>query len=176
MTRKVYWLFITVWGGVLLLSTPAKLLAEEVDSESGVTASIENLDERPTSLYCSCNNIDGRELVFDLAVTNRSDVYQQVYAFVWATNDQVSPPERGLWPLSAIDASLTDTGELEVTDPSAGTLIELPSGASVRLKENTIRQPIGWLEGELVSFQSLWLQLWSAEEELVFEAVVDLGE
>jgi hypothetical protein len=176
MTHKVYWLFITVWGGLVLLNASATPLVEEADSESVVTASIENLDERPTSLYCACNNIDGRELVFDLTVTNRSDAPRQVYAFVWASNDQVSPPERGLWPLSAIDASLTDTGELEVTDPSAGTLIELQSGASVRLKENTIRQPIGWFEGELVSFQALWLQLWSAEGELVFEALVDLGE
>ena len=175
MTRNVYGLLITVWGSLVLLNVLATPPVEGADSDSGVTASIENLDERPTSLYCSCNNIDGRELVFDLAVTNRSKVHQQVHAFVWATNDQVSPPERGLWPLSAIDTSLTETGELEVTDPTAGTLIDVPPGASVRVEENTIRQPIGWIEGELVSFQSLWLQLWSAEGALVFEALVDLG-
>jgi hypothetical protein len=176
MARKAHWFAAMVLGGVALLNPPGSPRAGTLGGENGVTAAIENLGERPTSLYCSCNNIDGRELVFDLAITNQTAVAQQVYAFVWATNEEVSPPERGLWPLSAVDTCLTETGELDVRKPLAGTLVEVPSGASVRVRENTIVQPIGWFEGQLVSFESLWLQLWSAEGELVFEAVIDLGE
>ncbi len=176
MARKAHWFVAMALGGVALLNPPGAPRAGTLGGENGVTAAIENLGERPTSLYCSCNNIDGRELVFDLVITNQTRVPQQVYAFVWATNDEVSPPERGLWPLSAVDTCLTETGELDVKKPLAGALVEVSSGFSVRVEEITILQPIGWLEGELVSFESLWLQLWSAEGELVFEAVVDLGE
>jgi hypothetical protein len=176
MVRKAHRFAVMVFGGMALLNPVASARAETFGSEGRVIAAIENLGERPTSLYCSCNNIDGRELVFDLAITNKTAVAQRVYAFVWATNDGVTPPERGLWPLSAVDTCLTETGELDVREPSAGTLVDVPSGDSIRVQENAIVQPIGWFEGQLVSFESLWLQLWSAEGELVFETVVDLGE
>jgi len=175
MAPKTHWFVAIVFGGVVLLTPAASTRAERLGAEGGLTAAIENLSERPTSLYCSCNNIDGRELVFDLAITNQTAVAQKVYAFVWAANDAVTPPERSLWPLSAVDTGLTETGELEVREPLAGTLVEVPSGSSVRVQDNAILQPIGWFEGQQVSFELLWLQLWSGEGELVFETVVDLG-
>jgi hypothetical protein len=175
MARKAHWFAVILLGGVAFLYLAALTRAETLGTGGGVTAAIENLGERPSSLYCSCNNIEGRELVFDLAIANQTAVAQRVYAFVWATNDGVTPPERGLWPVSAVDSCLTETGELDVREPSAGTLVEVLSGTSVRVEENTIQQPIGWYEGQLVSFESLWIQLWSVDGELVFETVVDLG-
>jgi hypothetical protein len=139
-----------------------------------VTAAIGNLSERESELYCSCNNIDGRELVFDLIVTNASATPKRVYAFVWAANDQVSPPERGLWPLSAVETCLTETGELDVRDPTSGTLIKVPPADSALVQENAILQPIGWMDGKLVSYELLRLQLWSSEGELVYETVLEL--
>lgn len=169
------WCVSMALAALAFLSSSLLPQAQVSGAQPEVTASIQNLRERPSSLYCSCNNIDGRELVFDLALTNRTAVPQQVYAFVWAANDEVSPPERGLWPLDAVESCLTETGELDVNKPSDGFPVEVPPGAAVVIEENAILQPIGWLEGEQVSFESLLLQLWSAEGELVFEAKTDLG-
>ena len=70
-------------GGPLHNDTPRANL------RSVVTAQITNLHHKSSTLYCSCNGIDGRDLMFDLLVRNRRTETQTLYAFVWATNDAV---------------------------------------------------------------------------------------
>jgi len=139
-----------------------------------VTATLMNLRERPSDIYCSCNNIPGRDLVFDLIIANKDNKRQTVYAFVWATNDNLSPPERGLWPLSAVDSCLTDTGELRIKDHTTGRKIEVQGKKAVTIAENSILEPIGYQDGKLMSFSRLRIQLWSKSGNLVFEKAVHL--
>jgi len=138
-----------------------------------VVAHLKNLRERPSKLYCTCNNIPGRNLVFDLSVENRSQASRSVFAFVWATNDEVTPPERALWPVSAVDTCLTDTGELDVSRPEEGVRVDIEPGRSVVVKGNSLLQPIGWMNGELVSFRQLHLELWNEAGERIFKNVVE---
>ncbi len=139
-----------------------------------VTATLMNLRERPSDIFCSCNNIPGRDLVFDLIIANKENKRQTVYAFVWATNDNLSPPERGLWPLSAVDSCLTDVGELRIKDHTTGKRIEVQGKKAVTIAENSILEPIGYQDGELMSFCKLRIQLWSKSGNLVFEKAVHL--
>jgi hypothetical protein len=156
---------------ILALNWVAFQLGEASDPvvrKPPIAARIENLREAPSSLYCECNNIPGRDLVFDLVVQNKSNVQKTVYAFIWATNDNVNPPERSLWPVSAVNSCLTETGELDVSDPRTGKKIELAAGGLSRLKGKTILQPIGWFEGELVRFQKLRIEIWLAGGGRIF--------
>lgn len=141
---------------------------------SAITAQITNLHHKPSALYCSCNGIDGRDLIFDLLVRNRRTETQNVYAFVWATNDAVSPPERGLWPVAAVDTCLTDTGQLRITDCTAGRRITVPGRGTVTVQGNAILEPLGWLDGKPVSFRTLRVELWSVTDGRVFQQTVDL--
>jgi len=133
-----------------------------------------NLRERPSDIYCSCNNIPGRDLVFDLIIANNESKRQTVYAFVWATNDDLSPPERGLWPLSAVDSCLTETGGLRIKDHTTGRRIEVQGKQAVTIAENSILEPIGYQDGKLMSFSQLLIQLWSEPGNMVFEKDVHL--
>jgi hypothetical protein len=146
----------------------------EADGNPEVTAHLKNLRERPSKLYCSCNNIPGRELVFDLAIENRSPASRSVFAFVWATNDEVTPPERALWPVSAVDTCLTDSGELDVSSPEEGVRVDIEPGRSVVLDGNSLLQPIGWMNGRLVGFRQLHLELWNQAGERIFEDVIEV--
>lgn len=139
-----------------------------------VVAHLKNLRERPSKLYCSCNNIPGRDLVFDLIVESRSQASRSVFAFVWATNDEVTPPERALWPVSAVETCLTDTGELDVSSPEEGVRVDIEPGQSVVVKGNSLLQPIGWMNGELVSFRQLHVELWNQAGERTFKKVVEV--
>jgi hypothetical protein len=139
-----------------------------------VVAHLKNLRERPSKLYCTCNNIPGRNLVFDLIVENHSQASRSVFAFVWANNDEVTPPERALWPVSAVDTCLTDTGELAVSSPEEGVRVDVEPGRSVVLDDISLLQPIGWMNGRLVSFRQLHLELWNQAGERVFKNVVEV--
>jgi hypothetical protein len=139
-----------------------------------VVAHLKGLRERPSKLYCSCNNIPGRDLVFDLVVENRSDAPRSVFAFVWASNDEVTPPERALWPVSAVDTCLTDTGELDVSSPEEGVRVDVEPGQSVVVDNISLLQPIGWMNGRLVSFRQLHLELWNQAGERTFKSVVEV--
>ena len=141
---------------------------------SPVTADVKKLHNRPSKIYCPCNNMPGRDLVFDLTVENNAEEATTVYAFVWATNDEVSPPERALWPTSAVDSCLTKTGELNVTDYTAGTKINLSGENSATLSSNTILQPFGYYEGQLIDFHKLRIELWSKTGSRIFEKTVNL--
>lgn len=138
------------------------------------TATLTNLRERPSEIYCPCNNIPGRDLVFDLIITNKGKKRQTVYAIVWATNDDLSPPERGIWPISAVDSCLTDSGELMVKDHTTGRRIEVQGKKAVTIAENSILEPIGYQDGKLMSYCELLIQLWSKPGNLVFEKAVHL--
>ncbi len=139
-----------------------------------VTATLTNLRERPSEIYCPCNNIPGRDLVFDIIITNKGEKPQTVYAFVWATNDDLSPPERGIWPISAVDSCLTDRGELSVKDHTTGRRIEVQGRKAVTIAENSILEPIGYQDGKLMSFCKLRIQLWSKSGNMVFDKAVHL--
>jgi hypothetical protein len=133
-----------------------------------VVARIEHIRETPSALYCECNQIRGRNLVFDLALENRSDRSLTVYAFVWAANDRVDPAERGLWPVAAVDSCLTKTGELKIQDPRRGARCALRPRGAATLKGSSLLQPIGWFEGRLVSFETLRVEVWSADAGRLF--------
>ncbi len=141
---------------------------------SAVSAAIANLHHKPSAIFCSCNGISGRDLVFDLLVRNPHRDPRVLHAFVWATNDSVSPPERGLWPVAAVDSCLTESGELRITDGTAGSRITVPGRGTVRLAGNTILEPPVWFDGKPVRFRTLRIELWSAEEGRVFQNTVDL--
>ncbi|UCF36869.1 MAG: hypothetical protein JSU96_19000 [Acidobacteriota bacterium] len=111
------------------------------------------------------------DLVFDLTIENRGTVPVTLFAFVWATNDDVDPPERGLWPLDAVEESLTERGELRVGDPTVGHELTLSGGESHRLESLSILQPIGWYEGERVLFKQLKVELWNADGQRLLEEV-----
>lgn len=139
-----------------------------------VTADIEKLHTQPSQIYCLCNNMPGRELVFDLVVENRGKATRTVYAFVWATNDEVSPPERGLWPVAAVDSCLTSTGELNVTDYTSGTEVNIDGHGSVTVSGNSILEPAVHYKGQLVEFRKLRIELWSKTGNRIFERTIDL--
>ncbi len=138
-----------------------------------VTADIENLHTRPSQIYCLCNNMPGRELVFDLVVENSGKATRTVYAFVWATNDEVFPPERGLWPVVAVDSCLTSTGELNVTDCTSGTAVNIDGQESVTVSGNSILEPAVHYKGQLVEFRKLRIELWSKTGNRIFEKTID---
>jgi hypothetical protein len=142
--------------------------------DSGVVAHLKNLRESRSKLYCTCNNIPGRILVFDLVVENRSETSRSVFAFVWANNDEVTPPERALWPVSAVDTCLTDTGELAVSSPEDGVRIDLEPGASVVVDGRSLPQPIGWMNGKLVSFRELHVELWDQTGDRILKEVFEV--
>jgi len=116
----------------------------------------------------------GRDLVFDLTIENNTEEATTVYAFVWVTNDHVSPPERALWPTSAVDSCLTETGELNVTDYTAGAKINLSGRDSATLSANSILQPFGYYKGQLLDFHELRIELWSNNGSCIFEKTVNL--
>ena len=142
--------------------------------QSPVTADVKNLHNRPSKIYCPCNNMPGRDLVFDLTVENNSEQAKTVYAFVWVTNDEVSPPERALWPTSAVDSCLTNTGQLNVTDYTTGTKINLNGQDSATLSANSILQPFGYYKGQILNFHELRIELWSNTGSRIFEKTVNL--
>ncbi|UCH61661.1 MAG: hypothetical protein JSU77_07530 [Fidelibacterota bacterium] len=142
--------------------------------QTSVTATVTNLRERPSEIYCPCNNIPGRNLVFDLIIANKGKKLQTVYAFVWATNDDLSPPERGIWPISAVDSCLTDRGELSIKDHTTGRKIEVQGQQAVTIAENSILEPIGYQDGKLMSYSELRIQLWSKSGNLEFDETVHL--
>lgn len=121
------------------------------------------IHERKSSIYCSCNNIEGRDLVFDLLLENFGDSALEAYIFVWAANDEVDPPERGLWPVSAVDDALTESGDLDVRVPRAGHRVLLSPNQEFRIEDASILQPIGWADGALVRFTKLRIQAWSED-------------
>jgi hypothetical protein len=139
-----------------------------------VVAHLKDLRERPSKIYCSCNNIPGRDLVFDLIIENRSGAHRSVFAFVWANNDEVNPPERALWPVSAVDTCLTDTGELDISSPEEGVRVDIEPGQSVVVDDISLLQPIGFMNGRLVSFRQLRVELWNQAGERIFESVVEV--
>ncbi|MHC4738265.1 MAG: hypothetical protein ACYS9Y_05105 [Planctomycetota bacterium] len=141
---------------------------------SFVTADVKKLHNRPSKIYCPCNNMPGRDLVFDLTVENNAEEAKTVYAFVWVTNDEVSPPERALWPTSAVDSCLTNTGQLNVTDYTAGTKINLKVGDMATLSANSILQPFGYYKGQLLDFHEMRIELWSNTGSRIFEKTVNL--
>jgi len=143
-------------------------------ARSPVTADVKNLHNRPSKIYCPCNNMPGRDLVFDLTVENNSEQATTVYAFVWVTNDEVSPPERALWPTSDVDSCLAETGELNVTDYTAGAKINLRGLDSATLSANSILQPFGYYKGQLLDFHELRIELWSNTGLRIFEKTVNL--
>ena len=143
------------------------------EREPVVTADIENLHTQPSQIYCPCNNMPGRELVFDLVVENSGKATRTVYAFVWATNDEVFPPERGLWPVVAVDSCLTSTGELNVTDCTSGTAVNIDGQGSVTVSGNSILEPAVHYKGQLVEFRKLRIELWSISGSRIFEKTID---
>lgn len=148
--------------------------ASSCQSQSFVTVDVRNLHNRESKIYCPCNNMPGRDLVFDLVVENNGDEAQTVYAFVWATNDEVSPPERGLWPTSAVDSCLSEAGELNVTDYTVGAEINLDRQDSRTISRNSILQPFGYYKGELIDFRKLRIELWSKTGNRIFEKTVNI--
>ena len=138
-----------------------------------VTADIENLHTQPSDIYCLCNNMPGRELVFDLVVENSGKATRTVYAFVWATSDEVTPPERGLWPVAAADSCLTRTGELHVTDYTSGTEVNVDGQGSVTVSGNSILEPAVHYRGQLVEFRSVRIELWSRAGNRIFRKTVN---
>lgn len=153
-------LFLACHGGIAFLTAEGR----EV-----VTATVTGIHERASAIFCSCNNIEGRDLVFDLVVENRGEVSLRLYAFVWASNDNLNPPERGLWPLSAVETALDESGSLVVRDHTQGKLLEVEPRSVVQLSQNFILQPIGWWEGEPIRFRQLRAQLWSQTGTLLFD-------
>ncbi|MHC4395153.1 MAG: hypothetical protein ACYS1A_05820 [Planctomycetota bacterium] len=170
-------IFTVVATGVLILQscdTSDDNSADFSKARSPVTADVKNPHNRPSKIYCPCNNMPGRDLVFDLTVENNAEEAKTVYAFVWATNDDISPPERALWPTSAVDSCLTKTGRLNVTDYTAGTEINLSGKNSITLSSNTILQPFGYYKGQLIDFHELRIELWSNTGSRIFERTINL--
>ena len=102
-------------------------------------------------------------VVFDVVIKNRSNESRTVDAFLWAANDKVNPPERGLWPVASVDTCLTDTGELKVSEPKKGERFKLGPKAVVKRTGQSILLPMGWYEGELVRFHTIRLEIWSID-------------
>ena len=154
-------------GSILFLITATgPAVPIEAVQPGSLEAVIENLHERPSRLYCSCNNIDGEDLVFDLVVENRGSPARTLRAFVWASNDEVSPPERALWPVTAVGSALDERGELRVSDPNDGVRLDLPAGRSHRIVDCSLLQPMGWYAGSRVRFKLLRVQLWAEDGSL----------
>ncbi|UCG56410.1 MAG: hypothetical protein JSU70_16300 [Phycisphaerales bacterium] len=139
-----------------------------------ISAEVTNIRGRPSKLFCDCDNIVGRDLVFDLTVTNKSARRQAVYAFIWFTTKSTSPPERALWPSTAVKCCLTPAGELNVTDPGAGKKIDVPGRGSFTEPANAILQPIGYYEDRLIGFDELRIELWTEAENRIFSKTVGL--
>ena len=76
--------------------------------------------------------------------------------------------------MSAVDTCLTKTGELGVSGPEEGVRVDIEPGRSVVLHDNSLLQPIGWMNGRLVSFRQLHLKLWNPAGERIFKGVVDV--
>jgi hypothetical protein len=168
---------------VYLFTASGPALPIEAVQPGSLEVFVENLHERPSNLYCSCNNIDGEDLVFDLVVGNRGSQARTLHAFVWASNDDVSPPERALWPVSAVVSALDERGELRISDPAAGVRLDLPAGRTQRFGDCSVLQPIGWYAGSRVRFKLLRVQLWDEDGSLAlsrdfpaeFGAQTDIG-
>lgn len=139
-----------------------------------ITARVENLHNKMSDIYCPCNEIPGFDLVFDLAIENKSTKPQPVYAFAWAENDIISPAERGIWPIAAVDSCLTETGELDIADYTTGTKIDVPAQSIFTETEIAILPPMGYYEGELVRFNKLRIELWSQIGNRVFGKTIDI--
>lgn len=142
--------------------------------EPTITARVENLHNKMSNLYCPCNEIPGFELLFDLAIENKNSKSQMVYAFAWAENDIISPAERGIWPISAVDSCLSETGELDIADYTTGTKIDAAANSIFTETEIAILQPMGYYKGELVRFNKLRIELWSQAGSRIFGKTIDI--
>ena len=142
--------------------------------QPAITARVENLHNKVSDIYCPCNEIPGFDLVFDLAIENKSKKPQTVHAFAWAENDVILPPERGIWPIAAVDSCLTETGELNIADYTSGTKIELVAQSIFTETEIAILQPMGYYEGEPVRFNKLRIELWSHAGNRIFGKTIDI--
>jgi len=163
---------MATWGvGALLQSgSPTSGSAAGCD----VSAAVIQVSERESEEYCTCNNIPGRDMVLGLEVENSGNKSCTLYAFIWAANDEVNPPERGMWPTAAIDTCLDDEGNFLVRNYKAGAVLQVPPHERIEISEIVIPQPIGFFDGVQVRFQKLKIELWADPGTCLFSDTVDL--
>lgn len=165
-------LLAVLWPGIPVLRAQEATAPEAPEL---LRVSVTGLHERKSSIYCSCNNIEGRDLAFSLVVENLTNRALEAYLFVWAANDEVTPPERGLWPVSAVDDALTEGGDLDVRVPEAGHRVRLRPHEELTIEEASILQPIGWADGALVRYTRLRIQAWSSDGRQLLEQPINLA-
>lgn len=146
----------------------------EGESVASLDVTVTNLRQRPSKLFCDCNNIPGHDLVFDLTVTNRGEQRRTVYALLWFAANDTSPPERAVWPQAAAEACVMRDGELTVADHRTGARFEVPGRDSFTQPAGTILQPIGYYQGRLVSFDTLRVELWTEAGDRILEKALEL--
>jgi len=154
----------------ILISAHLSSTPQAATEPSPIRVTLTDWKEQSSDLFCSCNNVEGRVLVFDVSVENPGPSHRTVYLFVWLSNDDVRPHERALWPPEAIPTSLTDQGDLAVSEASAGHRIYLGPGQQEVLIGKAVPQPVGWYDGEPVRYLQLRLLALSPEGEVLAES------
>jgi hypothetical protein len=146
------------------------------DESSIVCVDVANVRERPSKLFCECNNIPGRDLVFDLTVTSRGEQRRTIYALLWFAANGVSPAEQAVWPQAAAQACVMIDGELAVTDHRTGAPFDVPGHGSDTRWAGAVVQPIGYYQGSLVGFDTVRVELWSEAGDCILEKVLDVKQ
>ena len=86
---------------------------------------------------------------FNLTCRNLTARDQEIYIFIWAQNDTIIPPERGIWPMMASINNLTGRRQLQVTDHRTGARFDLAGGAS----EITTGAIVAWEKAPFIEYR-----------------------
>ena len=111
-----------------------------------------------------------RSLRFEMTLANTTSVPQHVYAFAYATNNDVDPPARAVYPPKVLQSMPPDR-RFAFATPTVGIEKRVAAGESVPFA-GVLVLPTRWHDGrpiETSDFTRLALFLYNAEGRRVFE-------
>ena len=129
-----------------------------------IKTDIDNLQHKTDLEYGVTN------FLFDITIKNIGEKPLTIYGFAYAENDKISPPARGLWPITAISTCLTQRRRLDIQDHNKGYKINVPAKDVIKI-EAAINYPQTWHDGTPIKksrFNELLLILYSETGERVY--------
>ena len=153
-----------------------KLVAQLAAAKAGVEKEVQKpvLKELPrvvavlSTIQFQYDAVGQYQCQFNLFVKNQNDKVQTVYAFVWAQNDFVIPPERGLWPMEArINNNLSPSQQLWVQNHKKGAEFILEPGETKTTSGALIAS-------EKAPFTEIRIVLYSDDGEKIFDETKQL--
>jgi len=113
---------------------------------------------------------------FDLIINNQTNYAHTIYAFVWAQNDYVIPPARGLWPAEAILKNLSPRGQFVLNSFTDGCKLNLRSKQIIIEKDTGIWMPYNIEKGKYLAsrFTEMRLLLYSEKGVKIYDKTIQL--